>query len=50
VDNTPPRRLPNATPIRNLFLAGAWTTPGHGYGGVIASGLQCFGEIMKAWG
>ena len=50
VDNTPPRRLPNSTPIRNLFLAGAWTTPGHGYGGVIASGLQCFGEIMKAWG
>ena len=50
VDNTPPRRLPNATPIRNLYLAGAWTTPGHGYGAVIASGLQCFGEIMKAWG
>ena len=49
LDNSGPNRLPHKTPIRNLYLAGAWTTPGHGYGGVIFSGLQCFAEIMKTW-
>ncbi|MGD9346906.1 MAG: NAD(P)/FAD-dependent oxidoreductase [Candidatus Aminicenantes bacterium] len=49
VDNSGNRRFPNRTPIKNLFLAGAWTSPGHGYGGVIYSGLQCFAEIMKDW-
>ena len=49
LDNSNPRRLPHVTPIKNLYLAGAWTSPGHGYGGVIGSGLECFGEIMKAW-
>jgi len=50
LDNSNPRRLPHATPIKNLYLAGAWTSPGGGYGGVIGSGLECFGEIMKHWG
>lgn len=49
LDNSNPRRLPHLTPIKNLYLSGAWTSPGHGYGGVIASGLECFGEIMKTW-
>ena len=49
LDNTVPRRLPHKTPIKNLYLAGAWTTPGHGYGAVIPSGLECFGEIMQEW-
>jgi all-trans-retinol 13,14-reductase len=49
LDNSNPRRLPHVTPIKNLYLAGAWTRPGHGYGGVISSGVQCFGEIMKDW-
>jgi len=50
VDNSQPRRLPQVTPIRNLYLSGAWTSPGGGYGGVLASGLQCFAEVMKQWG
>ena len=49
LDNSNPRRLPHTTPIKKLYLSGAWTSPGHGYGGVIASGLECFGEIMKTW-
>lgn len=49
LDNSNPRRLPHVTPIKNLYLAGAWTKPGHGYGGVIASGLECSGEIMRTW-
>jgi prolycopene isomerase len=49
VDNSGPQRLPHKTPVKNLYLAGAWTSPGGGYGAVVPSGLQCFGEIMKEW-
>jgi all-trans-retinol 13,14-reductase len=49
LDNSEPRRLPHHTPIKKLWLAGAWTRPGGGYGAVLGSGLQCFGEIMKGW-
>jgi prolycopene isomerase len=45
--NSGPKRISHTTPLKNLYLAGAWTRPGHGYGGVIGSGLECFGEIMK---
>lgn len=50
LDNSMPRRIGHATPIKDLYLSGAWTTPGGGYGAVIPSGLECFGEIMKRWG
>jgi len=49
LDNSMPRRLPHRTPIKNLYLAGAWTQPGHGYGAVIPSGLQCFATILEDW-
>jgi all-trans-retinol 13,14-reductase len=49
VNNTVTNRMPHITPIKNLYLAGAWTRPGHGYGAVIPSGLECFAEIMKKW-
>jgi all-trans-retinol 13,14-reductase len=49
LDNSGPSRLPHETPIKNLYLAGAWTSPGHGYGGVLWSGLECFGQIMQKW-
>jgi all-trans-retinol 13,14-reductase len=49
MNNTGPNRVPHSTPVENLFLAGAWTRPGHGYGAVIPSGLECFAEIMKKW-
>jgi all-trans-retinol 13,14-reductase len=49
LNNSGLRRLPHKTPIKNLYLSGAWTSPGHGYGAVIPSGLQCFAEIMKEW-
>ena len=49
VDNSGPNRLAPKTPIKNLYLAGAWTRPGGGYGAVIPSGLACFAEIMKTW-
>jgi all-trans-retinol 13,14-reductase len=49
MNNTGPNRVPHTTSIENLYLAGAWTQPGHGYGAVVPSGLACFGEIMKKW-
>ncbi len=49
LDNSGQNRLGHATPVNNLYLAGAWTKPGHGYGGVIPSGLECFAEIMENW-
>jgi len=49
VNNSGSRRIGHATPIKNLYLAGAWTRPGHGYGAVIPSGLECFAEIIKTW-
>jgi all-trans-retinol 13,14-reductase len=49
LNNSGNSRIGHKTPIKNLYLAGAWTKPGHGYGAVIPSGLECFGEIMKEW-
>lgn len=49
VDNSGQRRFPQKTPIRNLYLAGAWTFPGHGYGACIPSGLACFATVMTDW-
>jgi all-trans-retinol 13,14-reductase len=49
VANSMPRRLGHKTPIANLYLSGAWTQPGGGYGACLPSGLQCFGEIMQEW-
>ncbi len=49
LDNSGQSRLGHKTPIKNLYLAGAWTRPGHGYSAVLWSGLECFGEIMKDW-
>jgi phytoene dehydrogenase-like protein len=49
VDNSGQRRFPQRTPIRNLYLSGAWTFPGHGYGACIPSGLACFATVMADW-
>jgi len=50
LDNSSQRRLSHTTPVRNLYLSGAWTKPGGGYGAVLSSGLECFGDIMTKWG
>lgn len=49
LDNSGNRRFPQKTPIKNLYLAGAWTFPGHGYGACIPSGLSCFSQVMEDW-
>jgi len=49
VDNSGNRRVQHRTPIKNLYLAGAWTFPGGGYGACFPSGLMCFSRIMEDW-
>jgi prolycopene isomerase len=49
VNNSGARRVGHETPVPNLYLAGAWSRPGHGYGAVIPSGLECFAEIVRRW-
>jgi phytoene dehydrogenase-like protein len=49
VDNSGQRRFPQRTPIKNLYLSGAWTFPGGGYGACVPSGLACFAEVMRDW-
>ncbi len=49
VNNSGSTRVGHVTPVKNLYLAGAWSKPGHGYGAVIPSGLECFAEIVKTW-
>jgi phytoene dehydrogenase-like protein len=38
LNNSGTRRVGHATPVENLYLVGAWSRPGHGYGGVLQSG------------
>jgi all-trans-retinol 13,14-reductase len=49
VNNSGAARVGHATPVRNLYFAGAWSRPGHGYGAAIPSGLECFAEIVRGW-
>jgi prolycopene isomerase len=49
LNNSGQNRIGHHTPVKNLYLSGAWSKPGHGYGGVLGSGLECFGEIMGEW-
>jgi phytoene dehydrogenase-like protein len=47
-DQSGPRRLASETPIRNLHLAGHWTTPGPGVCAVIASGWRTANHILRS--
>lgn len=40
-------RLPNKSPIKNLYLASAWANPGGGFTGAIMSGWLCSREVLS---
>ena len=42
------RRLPQETPVSGLFLAGAWTRPGHGVHAWFISGMEAAG-LVSGW-
>jgi phytoene dehydrogenase-like protein len=45
-----PSRLSNQTPIRNLHLAGHWSTPGPGVCAVVASGWRVANDVIEERG
>jgi all-trans-retinol 13,14-reductase len=50
MENAYMTRLSNETPIKGLYLAGAWGNPGGGYPGVLRSGQLTFEKLMESWG
>jgi phytoene dehydrogenase-like protein len=50
LNNSFMNRLSNRTPIKGLYMAGAWGEPGGGYSGVLISGKRTFGMLMEDWG
>ncbi len=50
MDNAFMDRINNKTPVKGLYLAGAWGNPGGGFAGVFRSGQSAFVEIMKDLG
>lgn len=49
MENAYMNRVGNQTPVKGLYLAGAWGNPGGGYAGVLRSGRSTFHQIIKAW-
>jgi prolycopene isomerase len=50
MENAFMNRISNQTPIKGLYLAGAWGEPGGGFSGALRSGRLTFEQIMRAWG
>jgi prolycopene isomerase len=50
MDNAYMNRIENHTPIKGLYLAGAWGNPGGGYAGAFRSGEKTFQALMEEWG
>jgi len=49
VDNSFMNRIKNRTPVKGLYLSGAWGNPGGGYGGALSGAQNAFARIMKDW-
>jgi prolycopene isomerase len=50
MNNTFMNRIDNRTPVKGLYLAGAWGNPGGGYTAVLRSGQMTFSKMMEDWG
>lgn len=44
------KRIQNRTPVKGLYLAGAWGNPGGGYGFAMIGGRNTFRMVMEDWG
>lgn len=49
LDNTFMNRLDARTPVKGLYIASAWGTPGGGYGGALSSGGKAFAAMVEDW-
>lgn len=50
LENAYMTRLPIATPIRGLYYASAWTSPGGGYQPCLQAGLDASVALLNEWG
>jgi prolycopene isomerase len=46
IENAFISRLPTRSPVKGLYLAGAWSFPGGGFGGVLRSGEMAYRAVM----
>ncbi len=49
LDNAFMTRIDNRTPVKGLYLAGAWSNPGGGFTGALMSGRLAFLKMMEDW-
>ena len=42
-----PLRVQHTSPLKNLFFASVWTTPGGGFTGAIMAGHKCYQKVLK---
>lgn len=47
-DQSGTRRLPHTTPVKHLYLVGAWSQPGGGYSGVLWSGYNLAKRLLSS--
>jgi prolycopene isomerase len=49
IDNSYMTRIQNETPVKGLYLAGAWGSPGGGFVGALSGGEEAFSALTKSW-
>lgn len=49
MDNAYMSRIQNETPVKGLYLAGAWGNPGGGFGGALCGGAAAFAALTESW-
>jgi all-trans-retinol 13,14-reductase len=49
MNNSYMTRIDNRTPVKGLYLSGAWGNPGGGYTAALRSGQATFGKMMEDW-
>ena len=49
MDNSYMSRIQNETPVKGLYLAGAWGSPGGGFGGALSGGHGAFAALIESW-
>lgn len=50
LNNTFVNRIDNRTPVRNIYLASAWSSPGGGFAGALRAGQKAFRAIERDFG
>ena len=49
MDNAYMNRIENRTPLKGLYLTGAWGNPGGGFEGALRSGAKTFACLLEDW-